>query len=235
MTQQDIEELTKECSKYTELFESAKPVSANGTFNQEAVKSTILKMIELAFNDEAKAFSLKNWMESHEFFTSPASAKYHANVPGGLAAHSLMVTYQSFKFAPALFSNFALTKRAAGYNFSACDIFIAGIAHDFCKAAFYATEHRKTKNYQGNWVYEPYYKIKQESRNLGHGNESVLMLLETLPEYLQKRAVLEAISRHMGFSDLSPNETYNYSNFLQNPLVLLLQLADQSAAQWWDC
>ena len=31
------------------------------------------------------------------------------------------------------------------------------------------------------------------------------------------------------------NESYNYSNFLQNPLVILIQLADQTAAQWWDC
>jgi hypothetical protein len=38
----------------------------------------------------------------------------------------------------------------------------------------------------------------------------------------------------MGFSDLAPMETYNYSNLLQNPLVLLIQLADQTAAQWWD-
>ena len=235
MTTQDLEELNRECSKYTELFESIQPLSANSAFNPETVKSTILKMADLAFSDESKASALKNWMETHEFFTSPASAKYHANVPGGLAAHSLMVTYQSFKFAPALFSNFVLTKRAADYNFTAGDIFIAGIAHDFCKAGFYGTEHRKTKNYQGNWIYEPYYKIKQESRNIGHGNESVLMLLGILPEYIKNRPVLEAISRHMGFSDLSPNETYNYSNFLQNPLVVLLQLADQTAAQWWDC
>ena len=31
------------------------------------------------------------------------------------------------------------------------------------------------------------------------------------------------------------NESYNYSNFLQNPLVILIQLAEQTAAQWWDC
>jgi hypothetical protein len=38
----------------------------------------------------------------------------------------------------------------------------------------------------------------------------------------------------MGFSDLSDSETYNYSVILQNPLVILLQTADQTAAQWFN-
>jgi len=37
----------------------------------------------------------------------------------------------------------------------------------------------------------------------------------------------------MGFSDLSDSEKFNYSLFLENPLVVLLQLADQTAAQWY--
>jgi hypothetical protein len=95
-------------------------------------------------------------------------------------------------------------------------------------------ESRKTKDFNGNWKYEPFYKTKSDLRNLGHGNESVLLLLESMPQILKKRNVIEAISRHMGFSDLAPMETYNYSTLLQHTLVLLIQLADQSAAQWWD-
>ena len=60
------------------------------------------------------------------------------------------------------------------------------------------------------------------------------MMLEIMPSYIHKRYVLEAVSRHMGFSDLSESEKYNYSNFLSNPLVLLLQLADQTASQWFN-
>ena len=51
---------------------------------------------------------------------------------------------------------------------------------------------------------------------------------------IDNRTVLEAVSRHMGFTDLTDSEKMNYSNFLQNPLVLLLQLADQSASSWYD-
>ena len=60
------------------------------------------------------------------------------------------------------------------------------------------------------------------------------MMLEIMPEMLQNRMVIEAVSRHMGFSDLSDSEKFNYSNFLQNPLVILLQLADQTAANWFN-
>ena len=59
-------------------------------------------------------------------------------------------------------------------------------------------------------------------------------MLEIFPSIIKNRTLIEAVSRHMGFCDLTESETYNYSNFLQNPLVILLQLADQSAANWYD-
>lgn len=55
-----------------------------------------------------------------------------------------------------------------------------------------------------------------------------------MPSYIKNRIVIEAVSRHMGFSDLSDLERMNYSNFLTNPLVVLLQLADQTAAAWYE-
>ena len=234
MNENDLIELQNQTQNIAQIFTKNGPILKDGTFDSQKVKDTILEMAAALLPKE-KTDCLTEWMEKHEFFTSPASAKYHANVAGGLAAHSLTVIYQSLVFAPMIFSNFIQTKRSESYDFSAADIFVAALSHDFCKAGFYSVEHKKTKNYQGNWVYEPYFKVKSENRNLGHGNESALMLLECLPEYIHKRPVLEAISRHMGFSDLSPNESFNYSNFLQNPLVILLQLADQTAALWWDC
>ena len=60
------------------------------------------------------------------------------------------------------------------------------------------------------------------------------MMIECMPSLIKNRMVIEAVSRHMGFSDLSESESFNYSNFLQNPLVVLLQLADETAAQWFN-
>ena len=216
------------------IFDEKQPIQKDGTFSAELVKETALAMADFIIEDKNSLATLKDWMESHEFWTSPASTRFHGNVKGGLAAHSLMVAVQALRFAPVFAENFALSKRSEQFPFTAEDVFVSAFAHDFCKSGTYATESRKTKDFNGNWKYEPFYKTKSDLRNLGHGNESVLLLLESMPHLLKKRTVIEAISRHMGFSDLAPMETYNYSNIIQNPLVLLIQLADQSAAAWWD-
>ena len=229
-----MENLKSQISALLAIFDEKQPIKQDGSFSPEAVKETTLLMADYIIEEKESLAALKEWMESHEFWTSPASTRFHGNVKGGLAAHSLLVAVQALRFAIPIAENFALSKQAGNFSFTAEDVFISGIAHDFCKSGTYATESRKTKDFNGNWKYEPFYKTKSDVRNLGHGNESVLLLLESMPHLLKNRTVIEAIKCHMGFSDLAPMETYNYSNLLQNPLVLLIQLADQSAAQWWS-
>lgn len=228
------EDLNSQVSKLIAIYDEKQPVQKDGTFSFDLVKETSLAMADYIVEDKESLEVLKEWLEKHDFWTSPASTRFHGNVKGGLSAHSLLVTIQALRFAVPFAQNFALSKRSEQFTFSAEDVFISAFAHDFCKSGSYAIESKKTKDFNGNWKYEPFYKTKSDLRNLGHGNESVLLLLESMPQFLKRRNVIEAISRHMGFSDLAPMETYNYSNLLQNPLVLLIQLADQSAAQWWD-
>lgn len=235
MTDEEKKDFLSGIDSLIAVFRENGPVSLDSSVDIEKVKLIVAKMAEISICDESERKNFLEWMDSHEFWTSPASVRYHANFKGGLALHSLMVTYQALLFSRTFFEDFWHSKRADQYNFSAGDVFVASISHDFCKAASYTIEYRNTKNVQGNWVYTPHYKVKTELRNLGHGNESVLNLIESMPSYIKKRPVLEAISRHMGFSDLSEYESYNYSNFLQNPLVILIQTADQTAANWFDC
>lgn len=234
MTVEEKQKLDEDSAKVLAVFERLKPVRKDGTFEIEAVKAAVLEISDLLIEDKDAEKRFLEWMDKHEFWTSPASARYHGNVKGGLAAHSLLVVWQAFVYAGMLAGNFMNSKMAWKFTFSAADVFIAAIAHDFCKAGSYNLESRRTKDFNGNWKYEPVYKNRQDWRNLGHGNESVLLLLESMPELLKNRTVLEAVSRHMGFSDLSDMEKINYSLFLQNPLVVLIQLADETAAQWWD-
>lgn len=223
-----------EIDSLLEIYNSNQPINQNGTFDPDKVKTTIIQMCTTAIKNEEERNSLLTWMESNEYYTSPASSRFHGNVKGGLAAHSLLVCKQALYYANTFMSNFECSKRAGSYQVTAEDIFIAAICHDLCKAGFYGIEFRKTKDISGNWINVPYYKVKNENRGLGHGNESVLLTLESMPSVIKRRHVIEAISRHMGFSDLAPSEEMNYSNFLQNPLVLLIQIADETAAQWWD-
>ena len=223
-----------ECRKFLEIFEDSGLRKKEGR-DEAKMKETTLQLLKLSMKTPGEAEAVFDWMERNEFWTSPASSRFHANYKGGLADHSLEVAYHSIRLAPAFFEDFWMSKKSEGCNVSAGDIFVSALCHDFCKAGMYGIEYRNTKSVTGSWTYTPHYKVKGESRCLGHGNESVLRLLECAPSYFKNRPVLEAISRHMGFSDLSENEGYNYSNFLDNPLVLLLQAGDQISAAWYDC
>ncbi|MCQ2573332.1 MAG: hypothetical protein MJ182_05515 [Treponema sp.] len=233
MTTEELEKLIEGCNRLVTIFEKHNCIS-NTEYNVEKIKTAVKEMAEDCIENKEECSTLLQWMEEHDFYTSPASTKFHGNFKGGLSVHSLMVTYQALKLAPAIFSDWIKSKTGNKFTFTAEDIFVSAISHDFCKAGFYSTSYKNTKDVFGNWTKTPYFTVKSEIRNLGHGNESVLLLLESMPSYIKKRPVLEAISRHMGFSDLTETEKMNYSNFLSNPLVILIQLADQSASGWYD-
>lgn len=233
MTEEEIVQLSNETKKLVEIFESHKCITSD-EFSVDEIKKCIEEMAQACIENKEECQALLTWMEDHEFYTSPASTKFHGDFTSGLCVHSLMVTYQALKLAPSIFSDWAKCKYSSNFSFDAQDIFVAAMSHDFCKAGFYSTRFKNSKDIFGNTKKTPYFIVKSEVRNLGHGNESVLLLLESMPSYLKKRGVLEAISRHMGFSDITDTEKMNYSNFLQNPLVILIQLADQTASGWYD-
>lgn len=234
MNDTEKNELFTDVYELLDIFNEFSPVQANGTFIFEAIKPCITEMIDYIIKDTNESVALKDFLDGTDFWTAPASTRFHGDFKGGLSLHTLMVVKQSLIFAKPLLENFFTCPNGEKYRITAKDIFISALCHDFCKTGFYGVEYRNTKDLNGNWIKQPFYKTKNDNRNLGHGNESVLMLLKIMPSMIENRPVLEAISRHMGFSDLSESDGYNYSNFLENPLVLLLQLADQSAANWYN-
>lgn len=70
---------------------------------------------------------LKDFLISSDFFTAPASAKFHDNFLGGLLIHSLRV-YAIMNEKKKLFK----------YNLSDESIFITAFFHDLCKVNFYS-------------------------------------------------------------------------------------------------
>lgn len=235
MTDLERNDLFTDVYELLDIIKEHSPIQENGTFIVEAVKPCIEEMIDYVFKDSAEKEGLLNFLNTTDFYTAPASTRFHGNFKGGLSLHTLMVLKQSLIFAKPVLENFFTCPNGEKYFITAKDILISAVCHDFCKTGFYGVEYRNTKDITGNWVKQPFYKSKGENRNLGHGNESVLMMIAAMPSLINNRMVIEAVSRHMGFSDLSESEGFNYSNFLQNPLVILLQLADQTAAQWFSC
>jgi len=67
-----------------------------------------------------------NFLGNSEFFTSPASTKYHGNYPGGLCEHSLNV-YKLFEAQNKLFE-----KRLPSDS-----VILCGLLHDLCKIGLY--------------------------------------------------------------------------------------------------
>lgn len=215
--------------------ENNKTLNAN-KLDPKTVKNIIEKMTSLVMENSEECKALLGYLNKSDFYSAPASTVFHGNFNGGLALHTLCVIIEALKLAPAFFDEWVSSPVFnKQLNISACDIFVAALAHDLCKTNFYTTQMRNKKDDSGHWVQCECYTVKYDNRNLGHGAESCLQLIKICPSYIDNRVVLEAIKAHMGFSDLSGTEAKNYNNLLDNPLVLLLQMADQMASFWWGC
>lgn len=168
------------------------------------------------------ADKLLAWIESSDFFTAPASTRFHLSSPGGLLEHSLHV----FERMKAICANEATI--TPGFNEPSMEtIAICGLLHDICKANFYAVEMRNRKNDQGRWEQYPFYAV-DDKLPYGHGEKSVYIVSGFMR---LSREEAMAIRWHMGFSDNDfKGGGYSVGNaFEKFPLAVLLHIADLQA------
>lgn len=169
--------------------------------------------------DGADAFL--EWLsgDKSDFFTAPASTRYHNNCPGGLVSHSLNV-YDCL----CDYMSRESIKKAIGYEISDESIAIAALLHDVCKVNFYKESTRNVKDETGTWVKVPYYEI-DDKLPYGHGEKSVYVIGGFMR---LTREEAFAIRYHMGFS--SKEEARDVSAaFSMFPLAFALSVADQEA------
>lgn len=161
------------------------------------------------------ADKLLEWLEETDFFTAPASTRFHGNYEGGLCEHSVNVFEELARLAKA-YPEVHITFETAA---------IVALLHDLCKIGCYKQELRNTK--VGNhWVQRPVYVFQEDFCYGGHGSKSVY-LAQKYMNLTDQEAV--AINCHMGFADRSPND-YSLGNAYENyPLAWLLHVADESA------
>lgn len=119
---------------------------------------------------------LLTYLESSDFFTAPASTKFHLAEMGGLARHSLNV-YELFNSKCQEF-NLDTPPRT---------ILIAGLFHDLCKVEHYGFREFKTK--EGGT-----YCVRDECP-WGHGEKSVFRLMKFIQPTDEEIAL---IRWHMG-------------------------------------
>lgn len=168
------------------------------------------------------ADKLLAWIESSDFFTAPASTRFHLSSPGGLLEHSLHV----FERMKAICANEATI--TPGFNEPSMEtIAVCGLLHDICKANFYAVEMRNRKNDQGRREQYPFYVV-DDKLPYGHGEKSVYIISGFMR---LSREEAMAIRWHMGFSDNDfQGGGYSVGNaFDKFPLAVLLHIADLQA------
>ena len=167
------------------------------------------------------ADKLLEWLKTTDFFTAPASTRFHLSREGGLVEHSIGV----FKRLKDLYYHEGLNEKNEQTDEEAMEtIAICGLLHDVCKANFYGVEMRNKKNDQGFWEKVPFY-IVDDKLPYGHGEKSVY-IISGFMKLARDEAM--AIRWHMGGFD----EAVKGGSFALNgafgmyPLAVLTHVAD---------
>ena len=157
-------------------------------------------------------------LNGSDFFTAPASTRYHGAYEGGLVEHSLNVYDCLADMASRL-------KDRYGIEYTDESIAIAGLLHDICKVNFYKTSYRNVKDETGRWQSVPYYTI-EDTLPYGHGEKSAYIV----SAYMRlTRDEAFAIRYHMGFS--GTEDPGNVGRALEMfPLAYATCCADMEAA-----
>ena len=165
------------------------------------------------------ADKLLAYLENSDFFTAPASTRYHGAYFGGLLEHSLNVydCLCDYLARPRV-------KEQYGLEFSEESVAIVALLHDLCKVDFYVESTRNVKE-DGVWKTVPYYTI-DDKLPYGHGEKSVYIA----SGYMRlTREEAFAIRYHMGFSGEENVNTVG-SAFSKFPLAVALFTADMEAS-----
>lgn len=184
------------------------------------------------------------YIRASDFYTAPASTRFHGAFMGGLLHHSLEVYANLDKKTSGSECNVwrdALNEENVGND----SIIIVGLLHDICKTHFYTTELKNQKSYDpekvrstnpyqvrhdnnGDFIWEtvPAYAV-DDKIPYGHGEKSVMMI----ENYISLKPIERyAIRWHMGFTE--PKELYNTltAAIEKYPLILALHEADLEAS-----
>lgn len=168
---------------------------------------------------------LLEFLEKSDFFTAPASTRFHGAYEGGLLQHSLNV-YEclvDFLARPRVKERYKL-------NPTTETMAITALLHDVCKVNFYTVQMRNSKNDKtGQWEKIPFYAI-DDKLPYGHGEKSVYMISGFMR---LSREEAMAIRWHMGFSGIEDKNTIGKA-LEMFPLAFALSVADMEASYFLE-
>ena len=189
------------------------------------MKDDFIEIFRENIRREGSQALLDYLVNKSDFFTAPASTKFHGSYPGGLCEHSVNV-YDCLK-------DYLERPRVAelyGLDYSPESVAIVALLHDLCKIGCYKAGTRNVKNEAtGQWEKVPTF-FYEDNLPYGHGEKSVY-IISGFMRLTREEAM--AIRWHMGFSD-SENKSLVGKAFEQFPLAFALSLADMEATYFLE-
>lgn len=107
------------------------------------IRTVTLNLLEESGRSTGK---LKAFLQESDYFTAPASRKYHMSVEGGLARHSLHVYSILYDLARLFYGSFP------GEDGIFESLALIAICHDLCKVNFYKQSEEKATPPQQNFA-----------------------------------------------------------------------------------
>ena len=162
---------------------------------------------------------------SSDFFTAPASTRFHGSHEGGLCEHSLNVYHnlKDYLSRDRVKNDFNLN----GYTDET--IAIVALLHDICKINVYKKGFRNVKDENGVWQRVDTFEF-EDNLPYGHGEKSVYIITGFMK---LTREEAFAIRYHMGFSVTEDIRNVGAA-FEQFPLAFALNTADMEATYFLE-
>ena len=159
-----------------------------------------------------------------DFFTCPASAKFHGAYAGGLCEHSVNVyrCLADYLARPRV-------QELYGLEYSQESIAVVALLHDLCKIGCYKAGSRNVKGPDGKWQAVPTF-FYEDPLPYGHGEKSVYIITGFMR---LSREEAMAIRWHMGFSGSEDARLVGQA-LEQYPLAFALSVADMEATYFLE-
>ncbi|HIT57829.1 MAG TPA: hydrolase [Candidatus Galloscillospira stercoripullorum] len=171
------------------------------------------------------AEALLDYLENKsDFFTAPASTRYHGAYAGGLCDHSVNVYHCLRDYLSR-----ARVQELYGLEYSEETVALVALLHDVCKVGCYKSGTRNVKGSDGKWTAVPTFFF-DDPLPYGHGEKSVYIVNGFL-RLTREEAM--AIRWHMGFSGGEDKGLVGQA-FQKYPLAFALATADMEATYFLE-
>ena len=189
-------------------------------------KEEFLEIYQTHIRREGSAELLDYLVNKSDFFTAPASARFHGSYAGGLCQHSVNVfrCLEDYLSRPRVREVYQLD------SYPMESVAIVALLHDLCKIGCYKAGTRNVKNEAtGQWEKVPTFFF-EDKIPYGHGEKSVYIISGFL-RLTREEAM--AIRWHMGFSGEEDKRLVGQA-FQQYPLAFALSVADMEATYFLE-